>query len=45
MVVTGTTARSVSTFKSVGQYYQEFKQIDDEKIIEICKKNNLLYTK
>ena len=45
LVVTGTTARSISTFKSVGQYYQEFKPIEDEKVVEICKKNNLLYTK
>jgi putative phosphoribosyl transferase len=45
LVVTGTTASSVSTFKSVGQYYQEFKPVEDEKVVEICKKNNLLYAK
>ena len=42
LVVTGTTASSVSTFKSVGQYYQEFKPVEDDKVIEICKRNNLL---
>jgi putative phosphoribosyl transferase len=42
MVVTGTTASSASTFKSVGQYYQEFKPVEDYKVVEICKRNNLL---
>lgn len=42
MVVTGTTASSTSAFKSVGQYYQEFKPVDDDMVIEICKRNNLL---
>jgi putative phosphoribosyl transferase len=41
LVVTGTTATSISTFKSVGQYYQEFKPVEDEKVIEICKKMGL----
>jgi putative phosphoribosyl transferase len=42
LVVTGTTASSVSTFKSVGQYYQEFKPVEDDEVVEICKRNNLL---
>jgi putative phosphoribosyl transferase len=41
IVVTGTTASSISTFKSVGQFYQEFKPVDDDKVIEICKKNKV----
>jgi len=41
LVVTGTTASSTSTFKSVGQFYQEFKPVEDEKVIEIVKKRNL----
>ncbi len=39
-VVTGTTP-SVSTFKSVGQYYQEFKPVEDEQVMEICKRRGL----
>ena len=42
IVVTGTTASSVTAFKSVAQFYQEFKQVDDEKVIEICKRNKLV---
>jgi putative phosphoribosyl transferase len=42
IVVTGTTASSTSAFKSVAQFYQEFKQVDDEKVIEICKRNKLV---
>ena len=41
IVVTGTTASSVSTFKSVGQFYQEFKPVEDDKVVEICKKRGL----
>jgi putative phosphoribosyl transferase len=41
IVVTGTTASSVSAFKSVGQYYQEFKPVEDDKVVEICKKRGL----
>jgi putative phosphoribosyl transferase len=41
VVITGTTASSNATFKSVGQFYQEFKPVDDEKVIEICKKRGL----
>jgi putative phosphoribosyl transferase len=41
MVVTGTIASSVSAFKSVGQYYQEFKPVEDDMVIEICKKRGL----
>ncbi len=41
LVVTGTTP-SVSTFKTVGQYYQEFRPVDDEQVIEICDKRGLL---
>jgi putative phosphoribosyl transferase len=44
LVVTGTTP-SVSTFKSVGQYYQEFKPVEDEQVVEICKKNNPVLSK
>lgn len=40
MVVTGTTPSS-SVFKTVGQYYQEFKPIEDEQVIEICKRREL----
>jgi putative phosphoribosyl transferase len=39
MVVTGTTP-SASVFKTVGQYYQEFKPIEDEQVVEICKQRN-----
>ena len=42
IVVTGTTTSSVTAFKSVTQFYQEFKQVDDEKVIEICKRNKLV---
>jgi len=42
IVVTGTTASSTSAFKSVAQFYQEFKPVENEKVIEICKKNNNL---
>jgi predicted phosphoribosyltransferase len=41
LVVTGTTS-SESTFKSVGQYYQEFKPIEDEQVIDICKRRELV---
>ena len=44
VVVTGTTVSSTSTFKSVGQYYQEFKPVEDDKVIEICKRNKLVVT-
>jgi putative phosphoribosyl transferase len=44
MVVTGTTVSSTSTFKSVGQFYQEFKPVEDDKVIEICKRNKLVVT-
>jgi putative phosphoribosyl transferase len=40
MVVTGTTPSS-STFKTVGQYYQEFKQVEDSQVIEICQKRKM----
>ena len=40
LVVTGTTP-SVSAFKSVGQFYQEFKPVEDEQVISICKKRGL----
>jgi len=43
MVVSGTTASSTSTFKSVAQFYQEFKPVDDKEVIEICKKRGLKY--
>lgn len=40
-VVTGTTVSSVAAFKSVGQFYHEFKPVEDEKVVEICKKRGL----
>ncbi len=40
-VVTGTTPSS-STFKSVGQYYQMFMPVEDQQVIEVCKKRGLL---
>ena len=43
MVITGTTASSIATFKSVAQFYQEFKPVDDENVIEICKKHKLVF--
>jgi predicted phosphoribosyltransferase len=43
LVVTGTTPSS-STFKTVGQYYQEFKPVEDEQVVEICKKRGLSST-
>ena len=36
LVVTGTTP-SVSTFKSVAQYYQEFKPVEDEQVMEMSR--------
>lgn len=41
MVVTGTTP-STSTFKTVGQYYQEFKPVEDQVVIEIGKRRSIL---
>lgn len=41
VVVTGTTP-SAATFKTVGQYYQEFEQVKDEQVIDICKRKKLL---
>ena len=40
MVVTATVS-PLSAFKSVAQFYQEFKPVDDKKVIEICKKRGL----
>jgi putative phosphoribosyl transferase len=40
MVVTG-TAPSSSVFKTVGQYYQEFKPVEDEEVVEICNRREL----
>lgn len=40
IVVTGTTPSS-SVFKTVGQYYQEFYPVEDEQVIEVCKRRNL----
>jgi predicted phosphoribosyltransferase len=40
MVVTGTTP-SPSTFKTVGQYYQEFKPVEYDQVIVICNKRCL----
>jgi putative phosphoribosyl transferase len=42
MVVTGTTVSSTSSFKSVAQFYQEFKPVEDEKVVKICKKYKLV---
>ncbi len=41
LVVTGTTSSSASTFKSVGQYYQEFKPVEDGEVMGICKRRGL----
>jgi len=38
MVVTGTTPSS-SVFKTVGQYYQEFKPVEDKEVIEVIAKH------
>ncbi|HEU5120121.1 MAG TPA: phosphoribosyltransferase family protein [Candidatus Nitrosocosmicus sp.] len=38
LVVTGTTP-SATNFKTVGQYYQEFKPVEDEDIINVIKKH------
>ena len=43
MVVTGTTPSS-SVFKAVGQYYQEFKPVEDQEVIEICNNGGLSST-
>jgi putative phosphoribosyl transferase len=37
VVVTGTTP-SASTFKTVGQYYQDFKPVEEKQVIEIVTK-------
>jgi len=31
-------------FKTISQYYQDFSPIDDEQVIEICKRRNLSYS-
>ena len=36
------TSPSTSNFKSVGQYYQSFEAVQDEKVIQIMKNRNLL---
>jgi putative phosphoribosyl transferase len=41
VVITGTTASSIATFKSVAQFYQDFKPVDDENVIEVCKRHGL----
>lgn len=41
LVVTGTTPSS-SSFKTVAQYYQEFKPVEDEQVIEVIKKRNTI---
>ncbi len=43
MVVTGTTPYS-SVFKTVMQYYQEFKPVEDQEVIEICDNRGLSST-
>lgn len=40
MVVTGTTPSS-AVFKTVGQYYQDFRPIEDHEVIEVCRKRIL----
>ena len=42
LVVAGTTAPSATAFESVSQYYQEFKPVEDDTVIEICKRRNLV---
>jgi putative phosphoribosyl transferase len=41
LAITATTP-SATNFKTVGQYYQEFKPVEDKEIIEICKRKNLV---
>jgi predicted phosphoribosyltransferase len=41
LVVTGTTPSSASIFKSVGQYYREFRPVEDGEVMEICKRRGL----
>jgi predicted phosphoribosyltransferase len=41
LIVTGTTP-SESTFKSVAQYYLDFRPVADGQVIEICRKRGLL---
>lgn len=41
LVVSVTASSSTSAFKSVGQYYQEFKPVEDGEVIEICKRRGL----
>ena len=36
------TSPSTSNFKSVGQYYQSFEPVQDEKVIQIMRDRNLL---
>ena len=43
LVVTGTTPSS-SVFKTVGQYYQEFKPVEDQEVIKICNRRGLFST-
>lgn len=42
VVVASTTAPSAMAFKSVAQYYLEFKPVEDDTVIEICKKRKLV---
>ncbi|MDQ2684816.1 MAG: phosphoribosyltransferase [Thermoproteota archaeon] len=41
-LVTTATTPSATNFKTVGQYYQEFKPIEDKEVIEVCKRRNLV---
>lgn len=36
------TRPSTSNFKSVGQYYQSFEPVSDERLIQIMKSRNLV---
>jgi predicted phosphoribosyltransferase len=38
MVVTATTP-SATNFKTVGQYFQEFKPVEDNEVIEVITKH------
>jgi len=42
LVVAGTTSSSASSFKSVGQYYREFKPVEDGEVMEVCRRRGLL---
>jgi predicted phosphoribosyltransferase len=42
LVVAGTTAPSATAFKSVAQYYREFRPVEDDTVMDICRRRNLV---